>query len=218
MMTKHFGAVFGTVASAALLGLALAATPTSAAYLLNTASAGNPNASLPAGVVDSNDFLALQFSANERWNIDGIEVYLTGGTAGDAFGVLLYSDAAGLPGSLLASATASFNADGWNGVAGLGRPFSGPGLYWLAVEGLIDPISFVPLGSFLAPAGGLSMPGATAFAAGSGYQPAPGVQFGARISGFVPEPGSPWLVLAALAGVGGVPSRLRRRGLAAPGF
>ena len=155
MMTKHFGAVFGTVASAALLGLALAATPTSAAYLLNTASAGHPNA--------------------------------------------------------------SFNADGWNGVAGLGRPFSGPGRYWLAVEGLIDPISFVPLGSFLAPAGGLSMPGATAFAAGSGYQLAPGVQFGARISGFVPEPGSSF-ARAGGAGLGGVSSRLRRRGLAAPGF
>ena len=214
MMNKHLR----SVACGAMLALATAATSATASYLINTASAGNPDGSLPSGVVDSNDFLALQFSANERWNIDGIEIYLTGGTAGDAFAVSLYSDAGGLPGGLLASATASFNADGWNGVATLGRPFSGPGLYWLAVEGLIDPVSFVPLGSFLAPSGGLSMPGATAFAAGSGYQPAPGEQFGARISGFVPEPASGWLLLAALAAVVGLSSRQRFRDLAAPGF
>ena len=214
MMNKHLR----IVACGAMLALATAATSATASYLINTASAGNPNGSLPSSVVDSNDFLALQFSANERWNIDGIEVYLTGGTAGDAFGLLLYSDAGGLPGTVLASATASFNADGWNGVAAFGRPFSGPGLYWLAVEGLIDPVSFVPLGSFLAPSGGLSMPGATAFAAGSGYQPAPGEQFGARINGFVPEPASGWLLLAALAAVVGLSSRQRRCGLAAPGF
>lgn len=214
MMNKHLR----IVACAALLALATVATSATASYLLNTASVGNPDGSLPSGVVDSNDFLALQFSANERWNIDRLEVYLTGGTAGDNFGVSLYSDAAGLPGGLLASATATFSADGWNGVATLGRPFSGPGLYWLAIEGLIDPVSFVPLGSFLAPAGGLSMPGAVAFAAGSGYQPAPGEQFGARISGFVPEPASGWLLLTALAALAGVSGRGRRRGLIAPGF
>lgn len=195
MMRKHLRTLVG----AALLALTSAALSAWAGYLINTASAGLPDGSLAAGVVDSNDFLALRFSANERWNIDAIEFYLSGGMAGDAFAVSLYRDAAGLPGALLASATASFVADGWNGVGGFGRPFSGPGLYWLAVEGLVDPVSFVPLGSFLAPAGGLSMPGATAFAAGSGYLLAPGAQFGARISGVVPEPGSAWLVLAALA-------------------
>lgn len=202
------------LAGAALLALTCAAPSAWAAYLINTASAGIPDGSRAAGVVDSADFLALRFSANERWNIDDIEIYLGGGTAGDVFAVSLYRDAAGLPGALLASATASFVADGWNGVGAFGRPFSGPGQYWLAVEGLVDPVSFVSLGSFLAPAGGLSMPGAVAFAAGSGYLPAPGTQFGARISGFVPEPGSVWLLLAALAAGLVATGRPRR----APGF
>ena len=201
--------MFNKLAVAVVTSLLLAGTA-GAAGLLYT---GTPNGSLAAGVVDSVDFLALEFNATDRWQIDGIATYLTGGQAGDHFVVSLYQDAANhLPGDLLASAKVSFSADGWNGVSALGWQLPSAGVYWLAVEGAtleVVPGLPVPDGAFLAPSGGLSMPGTTAFAAGNGYQPA-SLQFGLQVTGAVPEPASATLLLAGLVMAGAALSKRRR--------
>jgi|GEM_PF-721682 len=186
-----------TVALAATLMLAGSA---SAANLLDT---GTPNGSTFAGTVDTTDFLALQFNAPSAWQIDSIAAFLTGGNAGDHFSVSLYQDAANLPGDLLASAKVSFAVDGWNGVSGLGWQLPSAGLYWLAVEGTtLEAVPGLPVpdGAFQAPAGGLSMPGATAFASGGAYQAAP-LQFGLQVTGAVPEPMSVLMLACGLIGV-----------------
>ena len=187
-----------TVALAATLLLAGTAD---AASLLDT---GTPNGSTFGGTVDTADFLALQFNASSAWQIDGIAAFLTGGNAGDHFAVSLYQDAAShLPGDLLASAKVDFSADGWNGVAGLGWQLPSAGLYWLAVEGTtLEAVPGLPMpdGAFVAPSGGLSMPGPTAFAAGGAYQAAP-LQFGLQVTGVVPEPTSALMLALGLIGV-----------------
>jgi hypothetical protein len=160
---------------------------------------GTPDGTAFAGVVDSSDFLAVQFNATDAWRIDGLVAYLTGGQVGDHVALSLYRDAVThVPGELIASTTVSFNADGWNGASGLGWQLASGSSYWVGVEG-VD-------GYFNAPAGGLSMPGATAFADGShqgAYQAYPSIQFGLQVTGAVPEPGSLALLLAGLVVVGG---------------
>lgn len=168
---------------------------------------GTPDNSLFAGTVDSSNFLALQFSAAQAWRIDGIAAFLAGGQAGEYFALSLYQDATNhLPGELMASTALSFAADGWNGATALGWYLPTAGVYWLGVEG-VD-------GSFNAPAGGLVMPGTTAFADGShlgAYQAYNGLQFGLRMVGAVPEPASTALLLAGLVVVATAASAKVRR-------
>ena len=184
--------------------LACMAMPTAAVTLLDT---GTPNASLPAGVVDSVDFLAMQFNAGSAWSVDTVSAYLTGGQAGDVFAVSLYRDAAGLPGDPLASLQISFVADGWNSAAAAGWQLPAAGTYWLGLEGVVAETppgsgNFVPQGAFFAPAGGNTMTGLTAFASGSAYSLSPGLQFGLQVAGAVPEPATALLLLAGLGLVG----------------
>ena len=194
--------VMATCTTATLL--ACMALPAAAVTLLDT---GTPNGSRPAGVVDSVDFVAMQFSANSAWSVKTISAYLTGGQAGDVFAVSLYRDAAGLPGDPLASLQTSFVADGWNSAATLGWQLPEAGIYWLGLEGVVAETppgsgNFVPQGAFLAPAGGNTMTGLTAFASGSGYGVSPGLQFGLQMAGAVPEPATAMLLLAGLGLVG----------------
>ena len=187
--------------------LLLAGTTHTAAQATTLIDTGTPDNSLFAGTVDSSNFLALQFSAAQAWRIDGIAAFLSGGQAGEHFALSLYRDAAShLPGELIACTALSFAADGWNGAAALGWHLPTAGVYWLGVEG-VD-------GSFNAPAGGLVMPGATAFADGSqlgAYQAYNGLQFGLRVTGAVPEPASIALLLAGLVVVAAAASAKVRR-------
>ncbi|MCV2353385.1 PEP-CTERM sorting domain-containing protein [Paucibacter sp. B2R-40] len=191
-----------TIALAAVLALSGAAQ---AASLIDT---GSPDASKPGYVLDTANFLAVQFKADAAWQIDGLSAYLSGGNAGEHFTVALYADSSShLPGDLLASSLAEFSADGWNSSAALNWSLPTAGNYWLALEGATKetiPGLPEPDGSFVATAGGLSMPGLTAFSDGglAGYQASPGIQFGLQVTGAVPEPTSYLLLLVGLGVIG----------------
>lgn len=178
---------------------ALLADAAGATTLIDT---GTPDGSQLAYALDSSNFLALAFDAPQVWRIDSVAAYLAGGVLGDHFTVALYQDALGKPGGLLAAATVGYGADGWNGASGLAWTLPGAGHYWLALEGVDAALT--------APAGGLAMPGATAFADGGnlGYQAYPGIQFGLQAAGAVPEPTT---VLLLLAGLGLLAGTERRR-------
>jgi hypothetical protein len=172
-----------------VLAAALLANAAGATTLINT---GTPDGSQLAYALDSSNFLAVAFDAPQAWRIDSVAAFLAGGVPGDHFTVALYQDAPGKPGDLLAAATVSFDADGWNAASGLAWTLPGAGHYWLALEGAD--------GAFTASAGGLAMPGVTAFADGGflGYQAYPGIQFGLQVAGAVPEPTTGLLLLAGL--------------------
>ena len=71
---------------ATTLLLASAALPAAAATLIDT---GTPNGSKPAGTVDSSNFLAVEFTADQPWAIDGVAAFVAGGSTGDRLAVLL---------------------------------------------------------------------------------------------------------------------------------
>lgn len=150
-----------------------------------------------------------------KTRIDGVSAYLTGGSVGDSFALVLYKDAPGVPGDLLASTTVNFGADGWNGASVLDWHLQNAGTYGLGLEGLVLDNGLgvpVPQGNFVATSGGLTLPGATAFNDGSGHAvTASALQLGARITGVVPKPTSLALLLADL-GLVGIAAR-RSRGL-----
>jgi len=191
----------------------LAAAAADATTLIDT---GTPDGSVAGFAVDATDFLAVEFNAPTAWRVDGIGAYLVGGNPGDHFAVSLYRDAAGLPGDLIASTPVSFLADGWNQVSLLGWLLPGAGHYWLGLEGTVSetvPGLPVPDGSFVATAGALTMPGATAFSDGSymGYRRDASIQFGLQVTGAVPEPASLALMAFGLGLVGVASARGRRR-------
>lgn len=190
------------------LSLALAAPLllAGAAQAVTLIDTGTPTGAGTPGVVSSNDFLSVQFTATDAWRIDRVAAYLTG-SGGDHFALSLYQDAVThVPGELVASTTVSFTGDGWNGAAALGWHLTSGSSYWLGVEG-VD-------GYFSAPVGGLTMPGVTAFSDGShqgAYQPYPGIQFGLQVTGAVPEPATIALLLAGLLVVGAASANKARR-------
>lgn len=190
--------MFRQLSLALATGLLLAGATHGNAQAATLIDTGTPDNSQFAGAVDGSNFLALQFTAAQAWQIDGISTFLAGGQPGEHFSLSLYRESAGhLPGELIASTAVSFAADGWNGATALGWQLPTAGRYWLGLEG-VD-------GSFNAPTGGLRMPGATAFADGSrngAYQAYAGLQFGLQMTGAVPEPASIALLLAGLLVVG----------------
>ncbi|MCV2360012.1 PEP-CTERM sorting domain-containing protein [Paucibacter sp. TC2R-5] len=185
-----------------------------AASLIDT---GSPDASKPGYALDTSNFLAVQFNAGAAWHIDGLSAYLSGGKAGEHFTVALYADSsAHLPGDLIAASTVEFSTDGWNKSSALNWSLPTAGSYWLALEGAtkeVIPGLPEPDGSFVANAGGLTMPGLTAFSDGgfAGYQASPGIEFGLQITGAVPEPSSYLLLLAGLGLVGATRIKANRR-------
>jgi hypothetical protein len=150
---------------------------------------------------DSIDWVAAQVSFAQASTIGAIQGHILGGAAGETFDISLYSSDGGAgPASLMFTTTATFGADGWNGVSGLSGWNVAAGQYWIEFEIQGDD----SLGSSSVTGAlfdlGASHPLALTAStgdAGFSYQDSP-LSFGLRVS-TVPEPESLALMLAGLA-------------------
>ena len=214
-MTPHHAPMPSIRSLLAAAALALAASaPAVAAPVIDT---GTPSGSaVGAYALDATDFYAGQVAFAQNASIRAVSAHVLGGTAGETFSLALYGDsAAHLPGTELHRATATFGADGWNGIGGLsGWDVLAGTLYWIAVE--LDGGDILGSGSAtgaLLDSGAPTPLARTAFNAGSGYQAsATQLSFGVQVDAdaqAVPEPASGLLVLAALGGMGAI-ARQRR--------
>lgn len=195
-----------TLASLALaLAAGAAALPARADLIAYT---GTPSSSPVGGyALDANDWVAAQITIAAPTTLDAIMGYISGDTAGETFTVSLYdaNGVSGLPGNVLNSATATYNAAGWNGLNHAGWSV-GSGSYWLAFEvGATDTLASNFELSVMN-AGAPSPLAHTAYNAGSGYQASP-MSMGVQVSA-VPLP-APLLLLPAGLGLSGL--RIRRR-------
>lgn len=185
------------------------------------------NTQVPSGglamsnTVDSGNWLAEKFTVSGATQIDSIAAYLlSGDSAGDAgktFTIALYAGSGNLPALDFASAsqgqlfqaTATYQADGWNGVSNLNWNVNA-GSYWVALEGGSDAGS----ATFLqAPSGALPAAEAVAFYAGGQRYASTGLSdtFGLHVTAItaVPEPDSLALALTSLGVIGWMLARRR---------
>ena len=182
-----------SLSTAALLAHAQAAT---------AVDTGTPDGqAVGALAFDGFDWVAGQVSFAQGARIGAIQGHILGGAAGETFDVsLLSADGGPGPGTLLHSTTATFGADGWNGVSGLQGWDVAAGTYWIEFEIQGDD----SLGSTSA-TGALFDTGAphplatTAFTSDAGFTYADSpLSFGLRVS-TVPWPSSASLMLAGVA-------------------
>lgn len=126
-MTTHLIASLSAAALLALAPLAHAAT---------VVDTGTPNGQAVGSLAfDGFDWAAARVSFAQAAAIDSIQGHMLGGTAGETFDISLFATDAGTgPGSLLYTTTATFGADGWNGVSGLDGWTVAPGSYWVEFE------------------------------------------------------------------------------------
>jgi len=126
-MTQHSIASLYAAALLALAPLAHAAT---------VVDTGTPNGhAVGALALDAFDWAAAQVSFAQAADISAIQGHILGGAAGETFDISLFAnDAATGPGSLLHTTTATFGADGWNGVSGLDGWTVAAGKYWIEFE------------------------------------------------------------------------------------
>ena len=188
------------LATAALLAASL---PALAATVVDT---GTPNGSaLGALAFDSIDWAAAQVTFTQAAQVDAIQGHVLGGSAGETFDVTLFSDGAGVPGDAMYNATATFDADGWNGLSNLSGWTVAAGTYWVGFEIQGDDT----LGSGSSDLGGLLDTGAPDPLAvtattndGWHYQGSGAQSFGLRVDAdsvsSVPWPSSASLMLAGL--------------------
>ena len=188
--------LLASFSAAALLALAPHAQ---AATAVDT---GTPDGNaIGALAFDAFDWVAGQVTFTQAAQIGAIQGHILGGAAGETFDVSLFSaDGGPGPGTLLYTATATFGADGWNGVSGLGGWQVGAGSYWIEFEIQGDD----SLGSSSVTGAlfdtGAPHPLATTAStsdAGFSYADSP-LSFGLRVS-TVPWPSSASLMLAGMA-------------------
>jgi len=119
-----------TLCTAALLAGA------SLAHAARVVDTGTPDGAVVGALAfDAVDWTAGQVSFAQASRIDAIQGHILGGAAGETFDVSLFADdAATGPGTLLYTTTATFGADGWNGVTGLAGWAVGAGSYWIEFE------------------------------------------------------------------------------------
>lgn len=195
---------------------ALAATLPLQAHAYDVVNTAVPlNGLVMSNTVDSGNWMAEKFSVSASTQIDSVMAYLlsadTAGDAGKTFTIALYANSGNLPSldfsaanqGQLFQATASYNANGWNGVSGLNWTVAA-GSYWIALEGGADTNSAAYL---QAPTGALPVAEAVAYYAGGQHYAATGLSdsFGLHVTAVtpaVPEPSSLALLLASLGVLG----------------
>ena len=184
---------------AGLSAAALFALPAHAASAVDT---GSPDGQAAGALAfDAVDWVAGQVSFAQAATIGAIRGHILGGTAGETFDVSLFSSDGGTgPGSLLYTATATFGADGWNGLSRLQGWNVAAGRYWIEFE--IQGTDTLGSGSLTGALFDLNVPRPLANTVytdtgGSSYQQAP-LSFGLQVS-TVPWPSSASLLLAGLA-------------------
>ena len=195
------------VAAVAVAALLLAcALPASAVSVVDT---GTPDGNAAgAYAFDATDHYAARIDFAGAASIVFAATHVLGGTAGETFTVALYDDGASthLPQTLLHAATATYTADGWNGVSGLAGWNVAAGSYWIAFEidavGAMDTLGSGSVTGALLDAGVPNPLPRTAFDSGGGYAAsgAP-LGFGVRIGADVPAVPEPATALLALAGL-----------------
>jgi hypothetical protein len=104
-----------------------------AAVVVDTGTPGG--SAVGALAFDGIDWVAAQVTFAQAAHIDAVQGHVLGGTTGETFDISLFADDAGPgPGTLLYTTTATFGADGWNGVAGLAGWSVAAGHYWIGLE------------------------------------------------------------------------------------
>jgi hypothetical protein len=174
------------------------------------------NGLIMSNTVDSGNWLAEKFSVATTTQIDSVMAYVLSSDAfsdaGKTFTIALYANngsnlpslnfAADSQGQLF-QATATYTADGWNGVSNLNWTV-GPGSYWMALEADASSAAFLQ-----APSGALPVAQAVAFYSGGQQYAATGLSdtYGLHVTA-VPEPTSLMLILTSL-GMLGIAARRR---------
>ena len=184
--------------------LACAAIALQSPATAHTVDTGTPNGqAIGALTLDANDAYAGQVSFATSAVIDAAFVHLLGGAAGETFTIALYDDTAThVPGAVRYATTATYGADGFNGVSGLRGWTVGPGLYWIAFEVAFgDTLGSTSVTGALLDVGAPNPLVRTAFDAGGGYVATTrplgfGVQLDARA---IPEPSTVALLFLGLA-------------------
>ena len=191
--------VHSLAAAAVLLAFTV---PASASLVVDT---GTPDGKLVGAYgFESADFYAGHLTFNDAAQIRSIQTHVLGGTAGETFTVALYADSAShLPGIELFQASATFGADGWNGVSGLSGWNVSTGDFWVAFEVRAgDDLGSGSITGALLDRGVPAPLLRTAFNVGSDYRlSARPLDFGLRVDATapVPEPAVNVLMLAGVA-------------------
>jgi hypothetical protein len=190
--------------------LALLASGAHAATVVDT---GTPDGQALFGfALDGNDWVAAQVTFTQDSTVDAVLGHILGGDAGDTFDVSLFAAGVAPRGTPLYTQTATFGADGWNGVSGLSGWKVTAGDYWIEFEIQGDDSSN---GTSVFDIGASHPVATTAFTSDGGFSYADDpISFGLRVDATavsaVPEPGSVALMLAGIALLS-TPGFVRRR-------
>lgn len=189
------------------------------AHATRVVDTGTPSGNGYPLAFDAENWYAAQLSFTQASTINAISGHILGGTQGETFDISLFSyDGSPGLGSLMYTATATFGADGWNGVSGLSGWSLAAGTYWIEFEIQGDnTLNSALSDSTVMDVGAPNPVATTAFTstAGSpfGYTVTPlsfGLQVDATAVSAVPWPASAPLMLGGLALLATMGARRRR--------